>query len=308
MKKRNIRLIVVTLCVLTVLFAAVPSAMAAAPTMKLGSSGSDVTQLQNRLLALGYMDYPNATGNYAALTKTAVIRFQSNNGLAADGVAGPLTQNKLYSSTAKSLVLKEGSSGEAVQALQLKLKELGYFSGTATGNYGTVTRSAAIAFQKANGLSADGIVGPATHNKAFSGNAVRASQQSAAPSATAAIADIALAQMDKPYVLGGNGPSTFDCSGLAYYAMTNAGFSVQRYSASAYSEVSAWTKITSTGSLKKGDLVFFKSDTSSYVSHMGIYTGGGQFVHASSGQGKVMVSALDNSYWARNFVLARRVG
>jgi cell wall-associated NlpC family hydrolase len=54
--------------------------------------------------------------------------------------------------------------------------------------------------------------------------------------------------------------------------------------------------------------VFFKSDTSSYISHMGIYTGGGQFVHASSGQGKVMVSSIDNAYWARNFVLARRVG
>ncbi len=308
MKKRYIRLIVVTLCVLTVLFAAVPSAMAAAPTMKLGSRGSDVTQLQNRLLALGYMDYPNATGYYGAVTKTAVIRFQSNNSLSADGVAGPLTQNKLYSSTAKSLLLKEGSSGEAVKALQLKLKELGYFSGTGTGYFGTVTRTAVIAFQKANGLSADGIAGPATRNKAFSGSAVKASQQSQTTPAAAAIADIALTQMGKPYVLGGNGPNSYDCSGLAYYAMTNAGYSVQRYSASAYSGVSSWTKITNTASLQKGDLVFFKSDTSSYISHMGIYTGGGQFVHASSGQGKVMVSALDNVYWARNFVLARRVG
>ncbi len=308
MKKKNIRLIVVTLCVLTVLFAAVPSAMAAAPTMKLGSSGSDVTALQNRLLTLGYLDYPSATGNYATLTKTAVIRFQSNNGLSADGVAGPLTQSKLNSSAAKSLVLKEGSSGEAVKALQLKLKSLGYFSGTGTGYYGAVTRAAVIAFQKASGLSVDGIAGPATHNKAFSGNAASASQQSKASASAAAIADIALAQMGKTYVLGGNGPNTFDCSGLAYYAMTNAGFSVTRYSAAAYSEVSSWTKITSTSSLQKGDLVFFKSDTSSAISHMGIYTGGGQFVHASSGQGKVMVSSLDNAYWARNFVLARRVG
>ena len=308
MKKRNLRLIVVTLCVLTVLFAAVPSAMAAAPTMRLGSSGSDVTDLQSRLLTLGYLDYPNATGYYGALTKTAVIRFQSNNGLSADGIAGPLTQSKLSSSAARSLLLKEGSSGEAVQTLQLKLKSLGYFSGTGTGYYGPVTRAAVTAFQNANGLSADGIAGPATRNKAFSGNTASASQQNTASSSTAAIADIAMAQMGKPYVLGGNGPDTFDCSGLAYYAMINAGFSVPRYSASAYSEVSSWTKITNTASLQKGDLLFFKSDTSSYISHMGIYTGDGQFVNASSGQGKVMVSALDNSYWARNFVLARRVG
>ena len=306
MKKRNVRLVVLVVCVLTILFAAVPTAMAAGATMSLGSRGDDVTELQNKLLTLGYLDYPSATGYYGALTKTAVIRFQNNNGLGADGIAGPLTQNKLYSSTAKSLILKVGSSGEAVQTLQLQLKKLGYFSGTGTGYYGSVTRAAVIAFQRANGLSADGIAGPATRKKAFSNNT--ASAPNIASTSAAAIADIALKQMDKPYALGGNGPSRYDCSGLAYYAMTNAGYKVPRYSASAYSDMSSWSKISKTGSLQKGDLVFFRSDTSSYISHMGIYTGDGQFVHASSGQNRVMVSSIDNVYWARNFVLARRVG
>ena len=306
MKKRNVRLVVLVVCVLTILFAAVPTAMAAGATMSLGSRGDDVTELQNKLLTLGYLDYPSATGYYGALTKTAVIRFQNNNGLGADGIAGPLTQNKLYSSTAKSLILKVGSSGEAVQTLQLQLKKLGYFSGTGTGYYGSVTREAVIAFQRANGLSADGIAGPATRKKAFSNNT--ASAPNIATTSAAAIADIALKQIDKPYALGGNGPSRYDCSGLAYYAMTNAGYKVPRYSASAYSDMSSWSKISKTGSLQKGDLVFFRSDTSSYISHMGIYTGDGQFVHASSGQNRVMVSSIDNVYWARNFVLARRVG
>lgn len=308
MKKRNIRMIVLVMCVLTILFAAMPTAMAASPTMSLGSRGDDVTALQSKLLSLGYLDYPHATGYYGTLTKTAVIRFQNNNGLDADGIAGPLTQGKLYSSTAKSLILKVGSYGEAVQTLQLRLKQLGYFSGTGTGYYGPVTRAAVIAFQQANGLIVDGVAGPNTRNKTFSNNTPTAPQQSTTSVSTATIADIALKQMDKPYVLGGNGPSNFDCSGLAYYAMTNAGFSVPRYSASAYSAVSSWTKITNTGSLQKGDLIFFRSDTSSYISHMGIYAGDGQFVHASSGQGRVMVSSIDNVYWARNFVLARRVG
>ncbi|MDD5018767.1 MAG: NlpC/P60 family protein, partial [Eubacteriales bacterium] len=79
-----------------------------------------------------------------------------------------------------------------------------------------------------------------------------------------------------------------------------------RMSAAAYSAYSAWTKITGTSSLKKGDILFFHSDTSGSISHAGIYIGGGEFVHASSGQGEVMVSALDNVYWARNYSFARR--
>ncbi len=305
MKKKTIRLIVLTVCVLTVLFAAAPMAMAAPSVMSLGSSGSDVTALQNTLISLGYCDFSAATGYYGTLTKTAVIRFQRVNGLSADGIAGPQTQSMLNSSSAKRLLLREGSSGEAVQTLQLKLKALGYFSGTGTGYYGAVTRAAVIAFQKANGLSADGIAGPATRIKAFASGSP-AAQSAPAPSVSA-VADIALAQQGKPYLLGGNGPDSFDCSGLAYYAMTQAGFSVSRYSAATYSGISSWTQITDTSALEKGDLIFFRSDTSSSISHMGIYIGGGEFVHASSGQGVVMVSSISNSYWARNFVLARRI-
>ncbi len=303
MKKKYLRLIVTVICLFAVLFTAVPTAMAAGTTLRLGSTGSEVSKLQSRLHALGYLDYSGATGYYGEVTKTAVVRFQSKNGLYTDGIAGPATQSKLYATKAISMVLKEGSSGEAVRALQLKLKELGFFSGTGTGYFGPVTKSAVIAFQKAAGLSPDGIAGPLTRVAAFSGNSFSVSKSTSA----AAIADIALTQQNKPYVLGGNGPASYDCSGLAYYAMTKAGFSVSRMSAAAYSGVSSWAKITGSTSLKKGDLIFFRSDTSSGISHMGIYTGNRQFVHASSGQGKVMVSSLDNVYWARNYLFGRRV-
>jgi peptidoglycan hydrolase-like protein with peptidoglycan-binding domain len=310
MNKKHLRLIVTVICITAVLFATAPSALAASPTLKAGSSGSEVTRLQARLIALGYADFSASTGHYGSATKTAVTRFQSQNGLKADGIAGSATQSKLYASSAKSLTLKTGSSGEAVKTLQLRLKSLGYFSGTGTGSYGAVTKAAVVTFQKSNSLTADGIAGPKTRVKLFSNSAVRAGSavSAASTSANAAIADIALAQLGDPYVLGANGPGSFDCSGLAYYAMTNAGFSVSRLSAAAYSAQSAWTKITDTGSLKKGDLLFFYSESWSSINHMGIYTGDGQFVHASSGQGKVMVSSLSNTYWAGHFALARRVG
>ena len=71
-------------------------------TLRLGSSGSSVTTLQKRLHALGYLDYSGATGYYGSLTKTAVIRFQQQNGLSADGIAGSITQSALYASSLKA--------------------------------------------------------------------------------------------------------------------------------------------------------------------------------------------------------------
>ena len=68
---------------------------------------------------------------------------------------------------------------------------------------------------------------------------------------------------------------------------------------------SGWKKIESINSLKKGDILFFRSDTNKSVNHTGIYVGGGSMIDASSGNGKVVKRAL-SAYWKRNFVCARR--
>lgn len=305
---RNKALRYITVAVTMALMFAVmmPTAFASGSLLKIGSRGDAVTALQNRMLTLGYMDYSAPTGYFGGVTKAAVVRFQSMNGLAADGIAGPATNAKLYAPDAPRLVLYPGARGEAVSAVQARLRDLGYVgSSDVTGYYGNITKAAIAEFQRANGIYTDGVTGPVTRRALFSD----AKRKPAAAAASAAkIADKALAQIGKPYVLGGNGPSSYDCSGLAYYSMKNAGYDVNRLSAAAYSQNAAWPKITGTASLKKGDLVFFRSDTSSYISHMGVYTGGGQFVHASSGQSKVMVSSLNNVYWAKNYKFARRVG
>jgi len=280
-----------------------PAALAADAALGLGSSGNAVTALQNRLISLGYCDFSSASGYFGALTRMAVIRFQCINGLNGDGIVGSSTSSLLYSSSAKSLVINTGAYGEAVAALQSRLAALGYFNASATGYYGSVTKAAVVDFQRACGIAADGIAGPVTRVRLFSSGA----PYKQAASSQSKIADIALAQLGKAYVYATQGPDTFDCSGLAYYSMINAGYRVDRLSAAGYSALSYWTKITDASSLQKGDLLFFKSDTSSYISHMGIYIGGGEFVHASSGQGVVMTSSLSNTYWARNFVFARRV-
>ena len=88
--------------------------------------------------------------------------------------------------------------------------------------------------------------------------------------------------------------------------LTKAGVKVSRRSAHSYSENGSWTLVESIDDLKKGDLLFFKSDSSDRVNHTAIYIGGSRFIHASASKGQVVQSSF-SSYWERNFVCGRRV-
>ena len=105
--------------------------------------------------------------------------------------------------------------------------------------------------------------------------------------------NLAYAQMGKPYRWGAEGPSSFDCSGFTTYIYKNAlGKSIPRTS----SAQSGYGAYVSKDQLQPGDLVFFDTDSDGDVNHVGIYVGGGKFIHASSGAGKVTVSDLDGWY------------
>lgn len=143
--------------------------------LEIGSSGSKVKTLQQRLISLGYLA-GSADGEYGGATQAAVKAFQERSGLWVDGKAGPDTLTKLYSSSAKKAssvaayvgdTLEEGMNGAGVRALQKRLKELGYLSGSVDGDFGAATKQAVVAFQRSNGLTADGKAGTATMNKLF---------------------------------------------------------------------------------------------------------------------------------------------
>lgn len=148
-------------------------------TLKEGSEGLDVTNLQKRLQKLGYYDGP-ISGVYNSLTKEAVKVFQKKNGLKADGVAGKSTLELLYSSAAKAEgdmassfdPLKKGDKGNSVVEMQQVLKRLGYLE-EVTGVFDDATYWAVKAFQERNGLKSTGTADSATQVKLYSKNAVK---------------------------------------------------------------------------------------------------------------------------------------
>lgn len=183
-------------------------ALGSAPAaMKVGDTGDDVTKLQKALEILGYYS-GRIDGDYGAGTTNAVLAFQKDNKLEADGVAGTNTVKSIFGSvgkastattstsaaasssssqsTAKSTsnsvssleaigsapsVTKEGDSGSNVKKLQQALELLGYYSGDIDGDYGTKTVEAVKRFQKNRGMKQDGIAGSATIRVLFGSTA-----------------------------------------------------------------------------------------------------------------------------------------
>ena len=182
--------------------ATTPGTSASSSTLQNGSTGSEVKKMQQRLKELGYLK-GSADGDFGDATEAAVRAFQAQNGLSVDGKVGPATLAKLNSSSAKKAPTvtatntprptntpftsyKNGDTGAEIRKMQQRLKELGYLTGSADGDFGSATEAAVRAFQARNGLTVDGKAGSATLNKLYSSSARRApSDPTATPKPTA---------------------------------------------------------------------------------------------------------------------------
>lgn len=148
-------------------------------TLSSGSRGYDVYVLQQKLVSLNYLSIA-PSGYYGSDTLAAVKAFQTANGLKADGIAANIVRRYLWPSDVNNneeqenqnqgtpddpytdRVLQNGSHGNDVANMQMRLKAAGYLLGNADGIFGPKTKAAVIALQKDYNLKQDGKVGPQT--------------------------------------------------------------------------------------------------------------------------------------------------
>ena len=134
-----------------------------------GDEGTDIEELQKRLVELDYMK--KATGYFGDETAAAVKEFQDRNHLDVDGMIGVNTKEALYSEDAIPHSLSYGEKSDDVLKYQKRLFKLGYLTTEPDGTFGKDTASAVKLFQQLNGLIADGHIGPQTRKLLMSSDA-----------------------------------------------------------------------------------------------------------------------------------------
>lgn len=281
-----------------------------------GEESPEIKKFQERLAKLGYYSGA-ADGKYGKDTATAVKRFQERNSLIADGYVGPQTKSLLLSKNAQPNAVVLGMRGSDVEKIQTRLKALKYLK-SVTGYYGTDTVNAVSAFQQLNGLKADGKVGAVTMTKLMSDKAKAWTSTKAPPAAGSggggggnagpaknlsgveALIAVAQSKIGAPYVRGGKGPSSFDCSGFVYWCLNQAGVKQGYMTSASWQKTDRYPRAGSLSSAQRGDVLSFRG-------HVGIALGGGKMIDASSSQGKIRITDLKTPYWQRNFVAVYRV-
>lgn len=138
---------------------------------------------------------------------------------------------------------------------------------------------------------------------ALNGNSTSSSNSNTSSVTGTQILAEAQKYLGTPYISGGASPSGFDCSGFVYYVLKQLGFSPYRTPADQYKHGTSVSK----ENLQVGDIVFFAGTYASGISHVGIYSGNGQFIHSPNSRSTVSYSDLTSGYWAEHYYGARRM-
>lgn len=228
-------------------------------------------------LQLALTSDPDEYLERAALAERAGIRQ-------ADAIAGVHQQ-------LVEIARLKAEAGDRMTALNNRQTELARHKNTVQDKLAAAQRLLArlTAEQRASYDSADGPDASAAGARADRSSAPRGSLQAPNSRAAQAVA-YAYGALGKPYVWGATGPESFDCSGLTQAAWRSAGVSLPR---TTYTQINAGGRVPRS-QLAPGDLVFFYSG----ISHVGLYIGGGQMIHAPRPGAPVRVAPLDEMPFA----------
>lgn len=271
------------------------------------TTSPDVSEIQRRLMELGYMEADEQTEYLGTVTQKALNLFEQHNGMEEHDGASAATLQALFADDAPEYIVDIGAEGEYIEEITMRLDLLGYDANVGP-SFDETAQQAVAEFQRTNRVAATGVVDDETYALLFSdealrkdGTAVGNTERGEREQQVQRLLEVAKAQLGKPYVLGAKGPGKFDCSGFVYYALNRSGYKI-KYMTSAGWRKSKYKRIESMNDLQPGDICTF-------VGHVGIYLGNGRMIDASSSQGKIRITSdiRKTNYWRTHWDGGRRV-
>ena len=294
MKKRNaVQKWICAILAVALLVACAPAALATSYSAKINSSACKVyksASTSSKVLCSDVKDLSVSitgySGDWAKIEYKGYIGYVKCEYLTL--------RNRLTAYTAKSTPVYKRASSSSSKLGTLGTGSTVYVVGMDDGYYRIQNRSGSVTgYVKSGCLTA---TKPKTSSSSSSGS------YSSATGVDKAIS-VAKSLLGKPYAVSDNPPSSFNCSSFVEYCLEKAGFSVKGTAASQAAD-SSFAKISSTSSLKKGDILCFDTDGDGTCDHTALYLGSGSFIEASQNAGKVQTNSLSSWYkshllWAR---------
>lgn len=291
-----------------------------------GDHSPTVRIIQHKLNDLKYFD-DTIDGEYGLFTEYALKKFQEDHAIDANGSLNKQTiqaiievEQNYYLDKLTSIEqpLYYGDQSDQIVALQRALFYLGFYEDTVDGIFGPLTETALLNAQRTFGFEETPAVSEELVETITTESEVEiveteqdqsekeASTQKAEPvkknnanTQIEKVIESAKSQTGVRYQWGGDSPTGFDCSGFIQYAFQQQTITIPR----TVSEI--WHQTVPVDQPSIGDLVFFETYKKG-PSHIGIYLGNGQFIHASESNG-VTTSELSEQYWETRYLGSRRV-
>lgn len=288
--------------------------LAEAETIQYGENSKIVRHLQYKLSKLGY--YEDAIdGVFGLLTENAVKGFQSSHEIKVTGKADKETmltmiyrEKKAEISQIKNIIqsIQYGENSNDVRKVQEVLFYHGYYKGSIDGIYGPMTDKAIRQIEQDHLIEKTNTASDTIET--FKQKAEQRPEQVKEDAVVQlkvegnvnSIISKAKTYIGTPYVWGGTSPSGFDCSGFIQFVYGENEKLIPR----TVSEI--WNFSRPIDSPSVGDLVFFETYQAG-PSHLGIYLGNGDFIHAGSSRGVEISNYKNNSYWSERYLGAKRI-